>query len=286
MRVVNSVPRAGIFFVVVASCALPDAAEFTGGSSLDHGRDAGSDSGDSGSGPSTSGAIDGGADAGASLPGCAGHPNALFCADFDGDPYDKGFDANGASGRVASDSQTFVSSPRSLVATLGSRGAGLPFSYLEHLLDGSIISYRVSWSAKLDDSGVQTAVDHGVALSRNQPVYHSLQVRYAHYAGTAPKLLLFEYADAEGQTPQLVDFTNFSTTPDVAQFHRFEMRITQSASASSVTVLLDGKTVLADHALTFHRATGPTRIIAGIGGSDGPGDPVVVHVDDVAVDPP
>jgi hypothetical protein len=280
------VRRAVVVVLVAASCGLPDPAEFARGSGLGHepdgGTSGGSDGGSSGNGPN---GVDAGDSGGPLLPGCAGHPTAIFCADFDTDPYDNGFDTNSANG-ISSDTKTAVSPPRSLVATLPSRGDGMPNSFLEHFLDPGVTSFRLSWSAKLEDSGAQSAVDFGVSLSRNTPTYHSLQVRYVHAAGDSPMLQLFEYANAQGNDPQVVDFNDFTVLPRVGQFQRFEMRMTQSASASLVTLLLDGVTIFTDHPLTFYRATGATRIMAGIGGSDGPGDPVVVHVDDVVVEPP
>jgi hypothetical protein len=214
--------------------------------------------------------------------GCAAFPAAIFCADFDGSPFDSGFTASGDP--VGTDTALFTSAPSALRAALPSRGDGKPGGYLDHELPGDLTSFRVAWSVLLQDHGSQSAVDFGVTLLRQGAEYRSLSVRYQHFTGNGPTLELFEYGNATPTMPQIVNFTPSAVTPK-STFTRFEIQVTSGASSGSVTVLADGKVAFDSVPVSLYSGSTPFHIAAGIAGSDGPGDDVTVLVDDIVVTP-
>jgi hypothetical protein len=267
---------AGILLAV--ACTLPDAAEFASGAG-----DGGSPDGS----PSDGGVrADAPTSEGGGLPsGCVGRATAFFCADFDEAPFDLGFQqvlTGPTRGTLNGDRTKFVSPSTSLVASLPKRGNGQPNAFLDRTLPSTVTSFRLSWWALVDDKGTQSAVDLGAGLFKEGPVYRSLQIRYRRGVTSDPTFELFEYANGAAQP---VMFTKLSTTPALGRFMHFEMDVTQAASSSAVTVLVDGVVAATQSGLRLHEGQGALHLTTGIVSTDGPGDDIAVFVDDVVVEP-
>jgi hypothetical protein len=278
---------------LAGACGLPGSADFTSGGGPDAGADVAI--ADAAGPPGVTGVEAGTSDAGdsgASL-GCKAYPTAIFCADFDGNPFDVGFTHNADGtppGQLDVDRTVFASAPAAALASLGARsGSGpKPDAYLYHQLPDATSSFRLSWSAAYEDQGTQEAVDFGISpVKQTTGVYHSVVLRYHHGPDGSLSLQLFEYGAPDGAQPEVVEFTPLAVPPPApGRFARYELDLVQSAGASSVSVFVDGTEALANHALSFHVVSGPVGLRVGVASSDGVGSPFVVRVDDVVVEPP
>jgi hypothetical protein len=269
------------------ACALPGGDEFARGAPRS--ADDGGPESSSGLGADAAGPGDGASEASTTTSGgCKAMTGAVFCADFDGQPFDLGFVPNTASpiGTLAADPTHVISTPSALLATLPQRSAGQPYAFLEHTLPAGLTSFRVAWSAYLDDQGSsQSAVDFGVALVREGNPYRALAIRYERPAGGTPSFVLFEYGNATATKPQIVDFTPIQAAP-APRFQRFELLLATNGESSNVRLTIDGTTALPAKATTLYDQTSPYSLYVGIAASDGAGGAVSVYVDDVVVTQP
>jgi hypothetical protein len=273
MRVRNRSTGAAI--LLVASCALPDPDAYSTAA-----QDAGARPDDA---MPPHAVVTNGDGSAPVVTGCAARANTFFCADFDADPFDVGMTTDkGAPGVLGPATTHVLSPPRSLTASLPQRGAGKPHAFLDRHLFDDTRSFRASWSVWIEGAGAQSAVDIGGVY--RTAVYRSLSIRYEYGAtDVSGKLRLFEYGNADGSSPQLVQFTDLGGAT-LGRFVRFAMLVTQTQTSSSVTVSIADTPVLSNHPIQLYRSSGETHFGAGIVSSDGPGEPIAVYVDDVVVE--
>ena len=213
---------------------------------------------------------------------CADHATAVFCADFDGEPFDLGFEkvppANGA-GSGASTS-FFSSPPRSLLATLPARGSSpmLPVAGVLRRLPGTR-SLLLSFALRIEESTDQDGIDVASISYRPASGFYGVFLRYRR--NPAPNFLLFEFATS----PSLTRFVDLPGRPKLGAFAHVEMTLDVASTSSAISVAVDGSPLVVTSPLSAHQYVTSTPIVQlGIVGSNDTGGPIEIRFDDVLVE--
>lgn len=258
------------------ACSLTTSlSDLTGGATTDAGRN----DGDATALTDSGNAIDGAA--GVVPFRCSDRPGALFCSDFETDPFNFGWDKplqdNGTFGLVpARTSRGLSGTVESRTAATQSFAAGLVKTVTMTPLTPFTFSFDVLLGSSLDTANV---VDFGGFALRGDTFYQT-DLRFSNGTFT-----LQEFADANASFPALNKATDLTYGPPAGSWAHVELRWTFPAGSSHAVVKIDGATVL-DLDTVAHRYPASPQIMVGITNAPGKGSAFKIVVDDVLVTTP
>ncbi len=201
----------------------------SGGASGGSGGDAGSGGAGGAPGGGGGGASGGSPGGGGAGGGCASSL-AELCADFDGNPWNAGFDATflQGGGTIQQDLASFISSPRSALAVVPVVPSGSPFgaAALTYTLPGAFSSANLSFDAKLESDVGPT----GTAVFLFQ-----LAAPTANHAGL--QFIVGSGSQGLHETPGGFHPVGGKTFPSTWAHVEFSLSL---STTSSVTLTVDG----------------------------------------------
>jgi hypothetical protein len=211
---------------------------------------------------------------------CADHADAVFCADFETDPFDRGWDeqldTNGSYALIPARSSRGLSSSVPARADDSQRvAAGLADTVVMTPGTSFTYSFDILLGATLTTANI---VDFGGFVFHGP--YYSAVLRSSN-----GDFYLQEYGDATGARPVLSTGHALTAGPKAGVWSHVEMRFTFAQSSSHAVVKLDGATVLDGDIAAYQYASTP-HLVAGITNVEGHGTAFTTVIDDVLATAP